>query len=150
MLSVISLMQQLLDIGLNGVFLDFLQYYRALLSEVIGLLHLELPQPLLDLWTLSFIGAGAHVRTEGVEHIRLFREYKSLTTFRYWKAVYFFFLGVTFIGCSFFTAIISPFTYVDEMNQESQVVLRRTIVNSFIVISGMLLFFALNAYAPSL
>ncbi|AEY00073.1 hypothetical protein GU3_01580 [Oceanimonas sp. GK1] len=150
MLSLISLIQHSFDVGLKGVFLDFIQYYRLIFSKFIELFHVELPQYFLDLWVLSFVAAGAHIRTDGLENARLFREFKSITTFRYWKPVYFFLIGFTFIGCLFFTSILSPQTYIDEMNLESQIILRKTIRNLFVVIGGMLLFFATNAYTPSL
>ncbi len=150
MLSVISLVQHFFDVGLNGLFYDFINYYRMMQFKVINLLHLTLPKPMLDFWTLSFIGAGAHIKVNGIEDVRLFREYRSLMTFKYWKFFYFIIIGVTFLGCLFFTAIISPHTYIECPNQESQRVLRETILNSFVVILGMILFFALNAYAPSL
>ena len=74
-LSLISFAQTLLNVGLVPVLEDFLTFYRAVASSVFGLLLLGfiLPQYVMDFWTLSFLGASAYCRTQGIEKSRALR-----------------------------------------------------------------------------
>ncbi|MDK2743143.1 MAG: hypothetical protein NDI90_09520 [Nitrospira sp. BO4] len=76
-MSVISAVQSLLHIGLLPSLEAIVTFYRGLAAFVFGLpaalFGFKLPQPIADFWTVSFIGAGAYVRTPGIERCRAFR-----------------------------------------------------------------------------
>ena len=153
-LSVISLIQHFFNVGIAEVFSDFLSYYRQLVYQFFGffgqLFSIQFPEKMMDLWALSFVGAGAYVRTPNIEYNRLFRDRDIWLFPRYWKGLLFVFMGLSFIGLAILLAVFQPQTYVDELSIEPQNLMRGTIINALIVLSGVLVFFSLNAYAPSI
>ncbi|EGR0943148.1 hypothetical protein EGX57_18110 [Vibrio cholerae] len=154
MLSVISLIQHSFDVGLAEIFYDLIEYYRKAtylcFNFIGGLISIKMPPVLMDLWAISFIGAGAYVKTPKIEQNRLLRNRDVKKSPKYWKAILFLFMGVTFIGLAIILSAFRPQTYIDDMSDEPMDLLRGTLKNVFIVLAGALVFFAINAYAPSL
>src|SRR5262249_16355701 len=76
-LSILSLLQALAKVGLIPVLETLINYYRTIVWSLLGLpvamIGLRPPQALLDIWALSFIGAGAYVQTQGIEKSRALR-----------------------------------------------------------------------------
>jgi len=88
-LSTISLIQQGVSIGILGITDLFLSFYRNLVSEFLGfplsIFNINIHPSLIDLWCLSFIGAGAYVRVEGIEKARFFDARPNFTSVKHWK-----------------------------------------------------------------
>jgi hypothetical protein len=116
-MSVISAVQSLLDIGLLPSLEAIVTFYRGLAASVFGLpasfFGLKLPQPIVDFWTVSFIGAGAYVRTPGIEKCRAFRTLTLDPQAIWWKVVVFLVFGFSGLGIAMVLNTVSPFTYVD-------------------------------------
>lgn len=78
-MSVISLVQNILNVGLGTLASSYVGYYRKISHFVFGLpaefFNIHLPTALIYFWTLSFICAGAYVRTRDLEKARVFRSY---------------------------------------------------------------------------
>lgn len=152
-LSVISLVQHVGNVGIAPVFHDFISYYRYIAYEVFGLVgrmfSIDIPSTLMDVWTLSFIGAGAYVRTPYIEKSRLLRKYDTSKFPSYWKFIYFLLMGFTFVGLSIVFSALQPQIYVDDEFGESYSLSRRALKNVLVTVAGVVVFFALNAYAPS-
>ncbi len=92
-LSLVSLFQQFFTVGLSEVFSSILVYYRLVVSGVFKIFSIDVPQILLDLWTLSFITSGAYIRTENIESSRLLHKIDTTSLYKHWKIIYFFILG---------------------------------------------------------
>jgi len=62
-MSVVSLIQKVEAVGLTSMGASMLEYYRHLSSFVFAalpaLVGISVPQQIVDVWALSFIGAGA-------------------------------------------------------------------------------------------
>lgn len=153
MLSVISLVQHFFNFGLSGVFNDIISYYRHItyqLFNLIGqLISISFPPKLMDLWTISFIGAGAYVKTPNIEFNRLLRNRDVRSFPKHWKIILFFLMGFSFTGFFLLLSAFSPSTYIDSMNEEPQDLIKGMLKNTLIILIGIIVFFALNAYAPS-
>ncbi|MBB1344313.1 hypothetical protein H5158_22250 [Pseudoalteromonas sp. SR45-6] len=98
---------------------------------------------------LSFIGAGAYIKTPNIENSRLLRNFEISQENKYWKPIFFLLMGGAFIGAGILLSIFNPLIYTDSMSEEPQVLMRGAARNGFIVIIGVCAFFVLNAYAPS-
>lgn len=152
-LSVVSFIQHLFDIGVFAVAKEALNYYRSIAYFFFGLparlLGISLPQELIDLWTLSFIGSAAYVKTENIERTRFFRHREYFTSRPYWKFWLFVIFGVSGLGLVVLFSTISPFTYVDEFSEEPLDVLRGAAKNAVLILGGAVVFFLLNAFGPT-
>ena len=152
-LSVSSLIQHVGNVGISPIFHDFISYYRHVAYEVFGLIgrlfSIDLPPTLMDVWTLSFIGAGAYVRTPNIEQSRLLRKHDTGKFPSYWKFIYFLLMGFTLVGLSIVFSVLQPQIYVDDEYGESYELSRRALKNVLVTVVGVVVFFALNAYAPS-
>lgn len=151
--SLVSLIQQLFNIGVFEVAREALGFYRSLAYFFLGfparLLGYSIPHELMDYWILSFIGAAAYIKTKNIEGSRIFRDRKNLTSSRYWKPCLFFILGVSGLGIMVLMWAISPFTYVDEFHEETPDLMRGAAKNALAIFGGAILFFALNAFSPT-
>lgn len=150
LLSLVSLFQQFFTVGLSGVFSSVLEYYRLVVSGIFKVFNIDVPQTLLDLWTISFITSAAYLRTENIENSRLLHKIDVTSLYKHWKIIYFFILGFFFIGLAILFSMLTPQTYVDEMNESPNDLIKGAVSNLVLVVSALILFFALNAYAPSL
>ena len=152
-LSLISLIQSIIDIGLVSIFSDLIAYYRNASQQVFKIFEIlftiNIPQTLKDLWLLSFIGSGAYIRTSNIENSRLLRNFELSSENKYWKLVLFLTMGISFIGVIIIFSIFNPLTYTDSMSEEPQDLMRGAAKYCFIVVIGTCVFFVLNAYAPS-
>ncbi|EID4334180.1 TPA: hypothetical protein GRI37_21195 [Vibrio parahaemolyticus] len=152
-ISVISLLQHVGNVGVSSIFHDFISYYRYVAYEVFGLIgrlfSIDIPPTLMDVWTLSFIGAGAYVRTPNIEGSRLLRKYDTSKFPSYWKFIYFLLMGFTLVGLSIVFSALQPQIYVDDELGESYALSRRALKNVLVIVAGVVVFFVLNAYAPS-
>jgi hypothetical protein len=153
-LSLSSLVQHLGNVGLAAVFSELISFYRLITYQIYGfigdLILIKFPPMLMDAWTLSFIGAGAYVNTPNIEKSRLLRNFDLSNKPKYWKSLLFVFMGLSFSGLALLFSALSPQTYLDEMSAEPQDLTRGALKNTLYVLVGTLVFFALNAYAPSL
>src|SRR6187549_2164070 len=79
MISVVSFIQRLFDVGVIALAGHLIQYYREIANLVFAapltLLGIKVPPALVDAWTLSFVGASAYARTPKIEHSRFLRRY---------------------------------------------------------------------------
>lgn len=152
-LSVVSLIQHACAFGIAVVLSDFLSYYRLITYQIYnfigGLISIEFPPMLMDAWTLSFIGAGAYINTPSIENSRLLRNIDVENKFKYWKSLLFVFMGISFSGLALLVAAFNPQTYVDDMSLEPQNLTRGALKNTLYALIGVVVFFLLNAYAPS-
>ena len=60
--SVVSFLQISFEIGLTKLSFAIVHYYRVIADNTIGLpaklISIELPQRLIDFWSISFVGAS--------------------------------------------------------------------------------------------
>lgn len=151
--SVVSLIQHIGNVGIKPIFHDFISYYRYVSDQIFGLVgtlfSLDIPRGLIDIWTLSFIGAGAYVRTSDIEGSRLLRKYDTSKFPSYWKFIYFLLMGFSLAGLSIVYSVLQPQIYVDDEFGESYTLSRGALKNVVLTLAGAVIFFVLNAYAPS-
>ena len=57
-------------------------------------------------------------------------------------------MGFTLVGLSIFFSVLQPQIYVDDEHGESYSLSRRALKNVLVTVVGVVVFFALNAYAP--
>lgn len=148
-LSIVSLSSRAFELGLNTIFSDLINYYREASSRFWEIITFPIPlkihSNIIDLWNLSFLGAGAYVKTEGIENSRALSNIDTKKLPKWWKIIYFFILGFSFIGVAFTLSIISVDTYLFKDRD----IMRRSNRNILVIISGVILYFIMNAYAPS-
>lgn len=153
MISVISFAQRLFDVGMIAVAKDVIGYYREIANLVFAvpmeLLGIKVPPALTDVWTLSFVGASAYVRTPKIEDSRFFRMYPWLTHRKYWKVWFLFLFGASGIGLFVLLGAVTPSTYVDEFHEEPLDLSKGAARNALYIFVGALVFFVLNALGPS-
>jgi hypothetical protein len=153
-LSMVSFLQAFAKLGLIPVLEELITYYRTiawlLFALPVSLLGVHPPQALLDIWALSFVGAGAYVLTEGIEKSRAFRSFELDSLPSAWKVGLLIVFGFSGLGIAIILGAIHPFTYVDEFHEEPLDLMKGAAKNILWVCAGLLVFFALNAYAPSL
>lgn len=151
-LSVVSFVQSVLDVGVLSALQPIVSYYRTIAHAVFGvpaaLMGLALPQSLVDFWTVSFVGAGAYVRTEGIERCRAFRDLSLDPQAFGWKLAVFLVFGLSGLGIFVAVAAIWPLTYVDAFHEEPMDLMKGAIANVFLVCVAASLFFVLNAFFP--
>jgi len=146
-MSIVSLTQKLFNFGLAPLAANYVAYYRKISYFVFGipaeLLGIHLPTALIDFWTLSFICAGAYVKTENLEKARAFRRYRFESPSIKLRLAVFLLFGLTGIGLAIPLSVLSINTY----NEND---ITRDALGHFIVILSLsILFFAINAFAPS-
>jgi hypothetical protein len=146
-------LQQIIDVGLVSIFSDLITYYRSASQQIFGVFEfvfsIKLPQEIKDLWLISFIGAGAYIKTPDIENSRLLRNFELTQGNKYWKPIFFLLMGFSFVGVGILLSVLLPTTYTDSMSEEPQTLMRGAAKNSFVVVIGVCVFFLLNAYAPS-
>ena len=151
-LSVVSFIQSALDVGLTPLLRAFVSFYREIATAAFGLpaalLGLELPQPLVDFWTVSFLGAGAYVRTDGIERCRALRSYKLDPQSTLWKIGLFIAFGFSGLGLGIVLSAVHPLTYVDDFHEEPLDLMMGTAINVLLVGVGAIIFFVVNAFVP--
>lgn len=152
-ISLVSFVQHVLDVGIFSIALEIIEYYRTVayffFDMPARLFGFHFPSVLMDMWTLSFIGATAYSRTPNIEKSKFFRRYPRLTRPKYWKSVLLVIGGVSGLGVFVLLAAISPITYVDEFHEEPLDLSKGAAANALYIFGGALLFFVLNAFAPS-
>ncbi len=152
-LSVISFVQVVLDVGLASTFQSLVSFYRSVANAVFGwpvaFIGLTLPQPLVDFWTISFLGAGAYVRTDGIEKCRAFRNYNLDPHAFGWKLAVLCLFGFSGIGTAIAFAPLWPLTYADNFHEEPLDLMKGAIANLFWVCLAAVAFFVLNAFTPT-
>jgi len=114
------------------------------------MLGLVLPQPLIDMWMVSLIGAGSYVMTPGIEGCRAFRNLHLKHFPTSLKTGLFLAFGFSGIGILIVFSALDPLTYCDDMHNEPLDLMRGTGINILIVTGWVILFFIANAFAPSL
>lgn len=146
-MSIISLVQKFFNVGLGPLAASYVSYYRKISYFAFGLpaelLDIHLPMALIDFWTLSFICAGAYVRTESLEKARAFRDYNFSSPSIKLRTALFFVWGFTGIGLTIPLSVLSIYTYTEND-------ITRDALKHFGIILGIsILFYAVNAFAPS-
>ena len=151
--SLVSFVQRLFDIGMMAIAREIINYYRTIAYFFIGLpariFGFHFPDALMDLWTLSFMGATAYAKTPNIENARFFRRYPAVTKVRYWKAWLLMIFGLSGIGLAVLFGAISPITYIDEFHEEPLDLSKRAAINVLYIIGGAIAFFILNAFGPA-
>jgi hypothetical protein len=151
--SLVSFVQRLFDIGLVAMAGQIIDYYRIIAYFFIGLpgrmIGFHFPSSLMDMWTLSFIGAAAYAKTPNIENARFFRRHPSLTKVRYWKFWLLGIFGLSGIGLAALVGAISPFTYVDGFHEDPLDLSKRAGINVLYIIGGAIAFFIINAFGPT-
>jgi hypothetical protein len=146
-MSVISLIQKVFNVGLGSLAASYIGYYRKISYFVFGFpaefLNIHVPTALIDFWTLSFICAGAYVRTKDLEKARAFRDYNFPSPSIKLRTAVFVVFGLTGIGLTIPLSALSIQTYTEND------ITRDALKNFAIILAASLLFFALNAFAPS-
>jgi len=152
--SLVSFVQRLFDIGVMAIAREIIDYYRTIAYFFIGLparmIGFHFPGALMDMWTLSFIGAAAYAKTPKIENARFFRRHPAVTEVRYWKFWLLLIFGLSGIGLAVLFGAISPITYVDEFHEEPLDLSKRAGTNVLYIIGGAIAFFILNAFGPAL
>lgn len=153
MISVVSFVQRLFDVGVIAVAKDLIEYYRAIANLVFAVplkfFNIKVPPPLTDAWALSFVGASAYARTSNIEQSRLFRRYPGLTRTKHWRVGLLFLFGISGLGLVVLLSAITPNTYVDEFHEEPLDLMKEAARNTLYIFGGALLFFVVNALAPA-
>jgi hypothetical protein len=153
-LSMVSLVQALAKLGLIPVLEELITYYRTIAWSLLGLpvslLGLRPPQALLDIWALCFVGAGAYLQTEGIEKSRALRSFELDSLSSAWRVGLLIVLGFPGLGIAIVLGAMNPLTYVDDFHEEPLDLMKGAGKNILWVCAGLLVFFALNAYAPSI
>lgn len=153
MISIVSFVQRLFDVGIFAVAKNVIEYYRAIAYLVFAAplepLGIKVPHALTDAWALSFVGASAYARTPKIEESRFFRSYPGLTNKKYWKVWLLFLFGVSGLGLWVLLSAITPSTYVDEFHEEPLDLSKVAARNTLYIFGGALFFFILNALAPN-
>jgi hypothetical protein len=146
-MSVISLVQNILNVGLGTLASSYVGYYRKISHFVFGLpaefFNIHLPTALIDFWTLSFICAGAYVRTRDLEKARAFRNYNLPSPSLKLRAAVFFVFGLTGMGLMIPLSALFIHTYTEND------ITRDALKHLSLIIATVLVFFAFNAFAPS-
>lgn len=146
-MSLISLFQKIFDIGLINVAATYIGYYRKISYAVFGwpaaIFNLHVPALLIDFWTLSFICAGAYVKTQKMEEARAFRRFNLPSPSMKLRAAVFLIFGFTGIGLAIPLSITSIYTFTEND------ITRDALKNFLIIVIVTFAFFALNAFAPS-
>lgn len=148
-ISAISFIQKVFDVGLIPIANDFISYYRKIAYIIFGLpaelIGISLPIQLIDFWTISFICAGAYVRSKNIETARAFENINFSKSPIKWKIAIFLVFGFTGIGLFIPQSILSINTYT-----ENYAITREAIKNLFKILTAIATFFVINAFAPSM
>lgn len=152
-ISIVSFAQRLFDIGVVAIAKDIIEYYRVIAHSILAapmeLLGIKVYPSITDAWALSFIGASAYARTPKIEQSRFFSRHPWLIVWKYWKVWLLFLFGITGIGIFVLIGTLSPITYVDEYHKKSLDLYKGAARNTLYIFGGALVFFVLNAFAPS-
>jgi len=152
-LSLVSLVQAMFNVGLVPVLEEFITFYRGLASNVFGLLTTLIwftpPQSVVDFWTLSFLGASAYCRTQGIEQSRALRGLNLNPHSPWWRVGLLLIFGFSGAGLGFVLSAVYPLTYMDSLHEEPQDLMKGAAMNVFLICAGAIVFFLVNAYAPS-
>lgn len=150
-LSLASLISNFLDIGLNGVLADFVKYYRVVSYEIFSLLGLiEVNRALVDLWTISFIGAAAYAKSPNINDSRLISRLNLSSFGNFHRIAVFVIFGLSLLGITIVYYALNPFTYADDIHEQPLDLFKDSAKNLGVISLVLLVVFAYNAYAPSL
>jgi hypothetical protein len=148
-ISLISLIQRAFNVGLYPVSVSIISYYRKIAFWIFGfvpeLLKIHIPSSLIDFWALSFICAAAYVRTKDMEQARAFRKLTSEKFSLGLRLFVFFAFGFTGMSLFIPLALTSVLTYADGEGD----ITRNALANLAWIIAACIMFFGLNAFAPS-
>lgn len=149
-LSAVSLISNLFEIGLSGVALKLIEYYQLAATQAFTLNGLiELHPILIDFWSLSFIGATAYAKTPNIENAR-FLSFISQKRFNHKERLLIFVIfGFSMLGLTIIFFALNPSTYVDEVHKQPLDLFKGSSKNLAMITTALILFFILNAYAPS-
>lgn len=164
-ISIFSLSQKVGNFGVGILLSDFIHYYRSISNILLGwiprILNFPFESIFVDLWALSFIGAGIAVRALNVPKNSSNLESEP-------KTGWFLLFGVLVIGLSGYGLVIFVMMpmiavgvglatlsatiseksryWLDDTDYQRQF---RLLKQFFIALGFLALLFALNAYAPS-
>lgn len=162
--SLFSLSQSVLSFGVGPILSDFLTYYRTLGAWVFGsvgaLFGWTFPVWLIDLWILSGLASAAFVRAasgqwadekrrKAAGEPELSRLNKSLVDCFRWLVFTVTFVGLINLMLSIFPVIFGFFGRSGLGNEKSDRIFRKQFFHFLIIIAGLGVFFAVNAYGPA-
>lgn len=152
-MSVISLITHTYDVGLINTLGLVVDYYRSIADFVFGLIpklfNWDPPQRLDDIWALSFVGVSAYLRVPNIEQSRAFRGRYDGPLPIHVKILMFVFFGFTGIGAIFLMTGFVIFTFFLDFYEEKLDLMQECQKNLFLIAGVTLIFFAINAFAPS-
>jgi hypothetical protein len=148
-LSLVSFTQAMFSVGLVPVLEEFISFYRGVASYIFRLIGFIPPQSVLDFWTLSFLGASAYFKTQGIEHSRALRGLNLNPQSPWWRIGLLLILGFSGLGLLVVLSAVHPVTYIDGFHEEPQDLMKGAARNVFLICGGAILFFIFNAYGPS-
>lgn len=146
-ISAVSFAQKVFDIGLGSMANSYIGYYRQITHALFGvpaeLIGIRLPVALTDFWVLSFICAGAYVRSKNIEKSRAFRNYNFTEPSIKLRVIIFFIAGFSGLALFIPLSALSISTYTrDDITREA-------LKNTLIVFMLTVAFFVLNGFGPS-
>ncbi len=99
--------------------------------------------------TLSFLGASAYCWTQGIEQCRALRGWNFNPQSLWWRVGLLLIFGFSGVGLDFVIGAVYPLTYMDGLHEEPQDLMKSAARKVFLICTGAIVFFILNAYAPS-
>lgn len=152
--SVVSFIQNLFNVGVYEMALTFINFYRQVTHFIFAapfeVFDLIIPNFLIDLWALSFVGATAYVQTKGIDKSRFYRRHPEMLLSSYWKIKLWFLWGFSGLGLWVLLSSISPITYMDHMHEEPLDIAKNAAKNVFFIFIATVVFFIFNAFGPTL
>lgn len=146
-MSVVSFTQKIFNIGLGSMANSYIGFYRQISHALFGvpaeLIGIRLPVALTDFWVLSFICAGAYVRSKNIEKSRAFRNYNFTEPSVKLRVIIFFIAG--FSGL----ALVVPLSATSISTYTRDDIMREALKNTVIVLMATVVFFILNGFGPS-
>jgi hypothetical protein len=115
-LSLVSFAQAMFNVGLVPALEEIITFYRGIAANVFGLLTMLIgfipPQSVLDFWTLSFLGASAYFRTQGIEQSRALRGLNLNPQSLWWRVGLLLIFGFSGLGLVVVLSAVHPLTYI--------------------------------------
>jgi len=146
-MSAVSFTQKIFSIGLSSMANSYIGFYRQISHSLFGLpaelIGIKIPVALTDFWVLSFICAGAYVRSKNIEKSRAFRNYNFKRPSVKLRVLIFFIAGFSGLALVVPLSATSISTYVRDD------IMREALRNFVIVLIATVVFFIFNGFGPS-
>ena len=147
-MSAVSLIQKILNVGLSPIASDFIGYYRHISYLVFGLpakfVGINIPIALIDFWAISFICAGAYVRSKNIEKSRAFCMFNFVDSSIKLRFAVFLLFGFSGLSLYIPLSALSITTYTGDND-----ITLDALKNLAWILMGIITFFIFNAFPPS-